>query len=129
ITWGPGPSACRNARSASAASMNSPAAAPRKAPEGWGGSSLDHVDPQAPGSVRARKPVTNDVPQPIESIPAPAAKEPAASRGTTPSSPEPSVAPLGPAVAPPPPANDERDSPAAETSASPAPARTAGHTT
>jgi hypothetical protein len=98
-----------------------PADAPAKAVEGWHGSSLDHVDPTAKaGAVRADKPVDDSAAlKPIETIPAPAAKQdavapklPAAPKPT----PEPTVAPLGPAVEPAPPAADTRDVPAAETS-------------
>jgi hypothetical protein len=90
-------------------------------PAGWGGSRLDHVDPKS-GAVRAEKPATAAGMQPLESIPTPAAKEPAAAPAAgqpaaseaPKKSPEPSVAPLGPAVDPPPPAGDGRDAPAAE---------------
>jgi hypothetical protein len=106
-----------------------PADAPKKTEEGWGASSLDHVDPatgSAPmsGTVRAEKP-TIDAPaaerslKKIESIPAPAAKEPAVAPQPAPqTTPEqsPTIAPPGPAVYPPPPASDPRDVPAAETS-------------
>jgi hypothetical protein len=125
-----------------------PADAPRKVAEGWGASSLDHVDPAAKGSsdssgtFRAEKPATDaaaaDTLRTIEPIPTPAAKEPAAAtiapqpapkavpQPTT--EPSPTVAPPGPAVYPPPPANDPRDVPAAETSGSSLLGRT-GHTT
>jgi hypothetical protein len=97
------------------------AAAP--APEAWGGSKRDHIDPKS-GAVRAEKPASGGELQPVESIPAPAAKAPsAAPKAAAPTNedasrkaPEPSVAPLGPVVDPPPPASDDRDAPAAETS-------------
>jgi hypothetical protein len=65
--------------------------------------------------VRAEKPIDNATSalRPIEAIPTPAAKEPAA---PTLKAPEPTVAPIGPAVEPAPPAADTRDVPAAETS-------------
>jgi hypothetical protein len=100
-----------------------PADAPAKAAEGWHGSSLDHVDPTAKaGAVRADRPVDDNAAlKPIETIPAPAAKQdavaPAPKAPATPEpTPEPTVAPLGPAVEPAPPAADTRDVPAAETS-------------
>jgi hypothetical protein len=94
-----------------------PADAPAKAAEGWHGSSLDHVDPAAKaGAVRADKPVDeNTALKPIETIPAPAAKQDAVAPAP-PAAPEPTVAPLGPVVEPAPPAADNRDVPAAETS-------------
>ena len=87
-----------------------PADAAPKAPEGWTGSGLEHVDPAkkagSNGAVRADKPVEPAIGnRPVETIPTPSAKEP-------------TVAPLGPAVEPPPPAADTRDVPAAETSGS-----------
>lgn len=121
-----------------------PADAPKTVAEGWGASSLDHVDPTtgsatASGTVRAEKPTVDAADAPtaeqslkkIESIPAPAAKEPVAApqpalqppTRSAPSAvpqpavePSPTVAPPGPAVYPPPPATDPRDVPAAETS-------------
>jgi hypothetical protein len=107
--------------------------APKKVEEGWGSSNLDHVDPgtSPAGTVRAERPTVDAADAPaaeqslkkIESIPAPAAKEPVvAPQVPTESAPHavpqqsPTVAPPGPAVYPPPPASDPRDVPAAETS-------------
>jgi hypothetical protein len=80
---------------------------------------------------RAEKPA-GDVAAPalrkIEAIPAPAAKEPTALAPE----PQPTVAPTGPSVVPPPPAADTRDVPAAKTSGripTPATAAASGHTT
>jgi len=110
-------------------SSERPAAEP-KAAAGWGGSDLRHVDPEAAGRYRAEKPAADAaVPElrKIESIPAPAAKEPAA---TAAPEPQPTVAPTGPSVYPPPPANDTRDVPAAKTSGRPwATGAASGHTT
>jgi hypothetical protein len=93
-----------------------PADAPAKSAEGWQGSALDHVDPDAKSAtVRADKPVDGATSlKPIETIPTPAAKPDAVA--PAPKAPEPTVAPLGPAVEPAPPAADTRDVPAAETS-------------
>ena len=110
-------------------SSERPAAEP-KAAEGWGGSNLRHVDPETAGRYRAEKPAA-DAAAPemrkIESIPAPAAKEPAAAAAPEP---QPTVAPTGPSVYPPPPATDTRDVPAAKTSGRPwAAGAASGHTT
>lgn len=97
-----------------------PADAAAAATDGWRGSTLDHSAPaspaQAPAAVRADKPAgeAGNL-KSIEPIPAPAASAPAAA--ATPVETTPTVAPLGPAVDPPPPAHDERDVPAAKTSA------------
>lgn len=93
-----------------------PADAPAKPAEGWQGSALDHVSPDAKaGVVRADKPVDGGTAlKPIETIPTPAATQDAVT--PAPPSQEPTVAPLGPAVEPAPPAADTRDVPAAETS-------------
>lgn len=99
-------------------SSDKPAAAPQPA-SGWGGSSLPHVDPEvkaeAEGAYRAEKPA-GDVAAPtlrkIETIPTPAATDPAAVAPER----QPTVAPTGPSVFPPPPATDARDVPAAKTS-------------
>jgi hypothetical protein len=87
-------------------------AAPAPAPEGWGASSLDHVDPTtgSSGTVRAERPVAPEPLKKVEEIPSPAAKEAPAAE------PQPTVAPPGPAVYPPPPAGSDRDVPTAETS-------------
>ena len=123
-----------------------PADAPRKVEEGWGASSLDHVDPakgssESSGTFRVEKPAADTAAteslKKIEPIPAPAAQEPAAAGGPQPgpkpapqpaAEQSPTIAPPGPAVYPPPPANDPRDVPAAETSGSSLLGRT-GHTT
>jgi hypothetical protein len=101
-----------------------PTVAVPKAPEGWTGSDLQHVDPkQSPaagnqstsGAVRAEKPA-EDL-RAVETIPTPTATD--ASPAPAPS---PTVAPLqsqpqpGPAVEPAPPAASLKDVPAAETS-------------
>jgi hypothetical protein len=112
---------------------DTPATEPAGQPEGWGGSNLRHVDPQASNAVRVQKPVEGQ----LEAIPAPAAKpEPAATgsgpatKSTTPApAGEPNVAPLGPAVEPAPPVDSTRDVPAAETSATPQAAVRGGQTT
>jgi hypothetical protein len=114
-------------------SSERPAAEP-KAAEGWGSSDLRHVDPNATtapaGSYTAEKPAADAVApemRKIESIPAPVAKEPAA---TAAPAQEPTVAPTGPSVYPPPPASDTRDVPAAKTSGRPWTSGAAsGHTT
>jgi translation initiation factor IF-2 len=113
-------------------SSERPAAEP-KAAEGWGASDLRHVDPgaasaPAAGRYTAEKPAA-EPPTPelrkIEAIPAPAAKEPPAAPTQ-----EPTIAPAGPSVYPPPPANDTRDVPAAKTSGRPwNSGAAAGHTT
>jgi hypothetical protein len=109
-------------------SSDKPADQP-KPPEGWGGSALRHVDPDKAGGYRVEKPATDVAPElrKIESIPTPAAKEPAAAAAPAQ---EPTVAPTGPSVFPPPPATDGRDVPAAETSGRPWIGRAAaGHST
>lgn len=101
---------------------------------GWKDSSLDHIDPStqsgeqpAPArTFRAEKSILPRTSEPsagsgdrsIETIPAPAAKQPGPTRVGTPtdSSTEPAVAPLGPAVEPAPPAIDPKDVPTAEVS-------------
>ncbi len=119
-----------------------PAATDSRVEKSWQESSLDHVDPkQSSGTdgrsaVRAEKPFeagansTKDRAselRAIETIPAPAAQSSAPTSAPTstpsralqpPAAPdqEPTVAPLGPAVEPAPPANDTRDVPATETS-------------
>ena len=108
-----------------------PADAAPKSTEGWTGSAQPHVDPSKAEAVRAQKPVENKAAndagtlRPIESIPAPAAKEPAprtppaVGEDPTPrATQQPTIAPLGPSVEPAPPAADTRDLPAAETSSS-----------
>jgi hypothetical protein len=110
---------------------DTPASEPARQPEGWGGSNLRHVDPETAGSVRAQKPVEGQ----LETIPAPAAKSESAGSAAVPAedslSPkqEPSVAPLGPAVEPAPPAGSTRDVPAAKTSAAPQQSGGGGQTT
>ena len=99
-----------------------PAPAAQQQPEGWGSSDLQHVDPEAAGAVRAQKPVEDS----LEPISTPEARP---SAGDTRTAPQPSVAPLGPAVEPAPPRGSTRDVPAAETSAAPFPAARGGHTT
>jgi hypothetical protein len=81
-----------------------PAEAPAAA-EGWGASTLPHVDPhQGSTAVRADRPAVEATGEAAaEAIP----------------SPEPTVAPVGPAVDPAPPAHDQRDVPAASTSGRP----------
>ena len=94
-----------------------PAEAPAAAAaEGWGASSLPHVDPQQGGTaVRADRPTVE-------------ANEEAAAESIP--SPEPTVAPVGPAVDPAPPAHDQRDVPAASTSGRPLlRSLSGGHTT
>lgn len=98
-----------------------PADAAAPAAEGWTKSGLDHVDPVRTGSAEARraeKPAADAAPaetlRRVESIPAPAAKEPAAASAATPQ--EPTLPAAGPAVEPAPPAHDARDVPAATTS-------------
>ena len=103
---------------------DAPAAAMPKAPEGWGGSELKHIDPEAAGAIRARRPVEND----LEPISTPEAKSVDADSQATPRT-EPTVAPPGPAVEPAPPQGSTRDVPAAETSAAPYPTVRGGHTT
>ena len=101
---------------------------------GWKDSSLDHIDPStqsgeqpAPARTfraeksilpRTSEPSTGSGDRSIETIPAPAAKQPGPTRVGTPadSSTEPAVAPLGPAVEPAPPAIDPKDVPTAEVS-------------
>jgi hypothetical protein len=89
-----------------------PADAAPPTAEGCGSSTLDHVAPEAADArqaVRAEKPAAEEL-KPVEAIPAPVASpEPAAVA-------EPTIAPPGPAVFPPPPASDPRDVPAAKTS-------------
>jgi hypothetical protein len=99
-----------------------PAPARQKQPEGWGSSDLKHVDPEAAGAVRTQKPVESG----LEPISTPEARP---SATDTQAAPQPSVAPLGPAVEPAPPRGSSRDVPAAETSAAPFPAGRGGHTT
>jgi hypothetical protein len=101
-----------------------PAPAAKKAPEGWGGSDLKHVDPEAAAAVRAEKPVESN----LEPISAPDAK-PSTTDSRSAPQPEPSVAPQGPAVEPAPPGGTTRDVPTAETSAAPYQAVRSGHTT
>lgn len=102
----------------------------QKAAAGWGSSELKHVDPEQAAGYRAEKPAVESAApglQKVEAIPTPAAKEPAAAAAPRP---EPTVAPTGPSVYPPPPASDTRDLPAAETSGRPWLGRPAtGHTT
>jgi len=107
-----------------------PADAAPQVSEGWAASNLEHVDPKkdlkqelkqdlrqgGSPTAEARQVEKPDTASPagqvqphVEPIPAPPAKEPAAAAAPT-------VAPPGPVVYPPPPANDTRDVPAAETS-------------
>jgi hypothetical protein len=118
-----------------------PADAAPKTTEGWAASNLDHVDPktgsQGAATTRtAEKPVApaDDASlRKVESIPTPAAKEPATAgapaAAAAPAEKQPTVAPPGPAVYPPPPASDTRDVPAAETSGPGPGSSTRGHTT
>ena len=82
-----------------------------EAEQGWGSSRLPHVDPQQGGAAtEARRPPSGGERTGAEDIPSPIAAE---------KNQEPTVAPLGPAVEPAPPAHDERDLPVTGTSGRP----------
>jgi hypothetical protein len=98
------------------------AAAATPAPEGWGPSARDHVDPKegAAGDLapwRTDRPSAEPQPEAaevplsrIETIPAPQSQQ------VAPAQPTPQVAPLGPDVFPPAPVSDPRDVPTGNTS-------------
>jgi hypothetical protein len=97
-----------------------PADAPAPVADGWKASEYGRgtaAQATQPEAYRAEKPAADadagTALRRIESIPSPAASEPAAS---IPAEKAPTVAPVGPSVDPAPPAHDPRDIPAAGTS-------------